>query len=84
MSSQVGIDALITQDAIRTISGQYVLGRDRLNADLLRSLFCFDGARVGYGFYRGSPRRFVAFGMHAARSPRESPLHRPDVVRTGR
>lgn len=64
MSNQLDIDALLAKETIRTLSRQYMRGLDRLDPDLLRSVF-FDDARVDYGFYRGSAQEFVAFAMRA-------------------
>jgi hypothetical protein len=66
MSNPTDLDALLAKEDIRTLSRQYMRGLDRLDADLLRSVF-FDDARVDYGFYRGSAQEFVAFAMRALR-----------------
>ena len=66
MSTQADVDALLAKEDIRTLSRQYMRGLDRLDAELLRSVF-FDDARVDYGFYRGPAREFVAFAMRALR-----------------
>jgi SnoaL-like domain len=66
MSNQTDLDALLAKEDIRTLSRQYMRGLDRLDADLLGSVF-FDDARVDYGFYRGSAQQFVEFAMRALR-----------------
>ncbi len=66
MSNPADLDALLAKEDIRTLSRQYMRGLDRLDPDLLRSVF-FDDAQVDYGFYRGSARQFVAFAMRALR-----------------
>jgi hypothetical protein len=64
MSTPTDVQALLAKEDIRTLSRQYMRGLDRLDADLLRSVF-FDDAQVDYGFYRGSAQQFVAFAMRA-------------------
>jgi len=64
--SDPAVDALLATEAIRTLSRQYMRGLDRLDADLLGSVF-FDDAQVDYGFYRGSAKEFVPFAMRALR-----------------
>jgi hypothetical protein len=66
MSNRPDVDALLAKEDIRTLSRQYMRGLDRLDADLLRSVF-FDDARVDYGFFRGPAQKFVAFAMRALR-----------------
>jgi hypothetical protein len=66
MSTPTDVQALLAKEDIRTLSRHYMRGLDRLDADLLRSVF-FDDAQVDYGFYRGSAQQFVAFAMRALR-----------------
>jgi hypothetical protein len=66
MSTPADVDALLAKEDIRTLSRQYMRGLDRLDPDLLRSVF-FDDAQVDYGFYRGSAQEFVPFAMRALR-----------------
>jgi len=64
MSTSNDVAALLAKEAIRTLSQRYMRGLDRLDANLLGSVF-FDDARVDYGFYRGSAAEFVGFAMRA-------------------
>jgi hypothetical protein len=69
MSDPADIDELLATETIRTLSQRYMRGLDRLDAELLGSVF-FDDAQVDYGFYRGSAREFVPFAMRALRDHR--------------
>jgi hypothetical protein len=66
MSKPADIDALLAKEDIRALSRQYMRGLDRLDADLLRSVF-HDDAQVDYGFFRGSAQEFAGFAMRALR-----------------
>jgi hypothetical protein len=67
MSSSADVATLLAKEDIRTLSRQYMRGLDRLEADLVRSVFC-DDARVDYGFFRGSAQDFVGFAMRTLRN----------------
>jgi hypothetical protein len=54
----------LDREEIRDLSRRYMRGLDRLDLDLLGSVFA-DDARVDYGFFQGSARDFVDFA-HAA------------------
>jgi SnoaL-like domain len=66
MSTPPDIEALLATETIRTLSQRYMRGLDRLDAELLGSVF-FDDAQVDYGFYRGSAKQFVPFALRALR-----------------
>jgi ketosteroid isomerase-like protein len=54
----------LDKEEIRDLSRRYMRGLDRLDLDLLASVF-HDDATVDYGFYQGSARDFVAFAFEA-------------------
>ena len=56
--------AYLDKEDIRDLSRRYMRGLDRLDLDLLGSVF-HDDATVDYGFYQGSARDFVAFAHQA-------------------
>jgi len=58
------IDSLLAKQSIYELACQYSRGLDRLDADLLRSVF-FEDAVCDYGFYNGPPAAFVDFAMQA-------------------
>jgi len=54
----------LDREEIRDLSRRYMRGLDRLDLDLLASVFHID-ATVDYGFYQGSAREFVNFAHQA-------------------
>lgn len=54
----------LDREEIRDLSRRYMRGLDRLDLDLLASVFD-DDATVDYGFFRGSARDFVDFARSA-------------------
>jgi len=58
------IDSLLAKQSIYELACQYSRGLDRLDADLLRSVF-FEDAVCEYGFYNGPPAAFIDFAMQA-------------------
>lgn len=52
------------REAIRDLSRRYMRGLDRLDLELLASVFAND-ATVDYGFFQGSAREFVEFAHQA-------------------
>ncbi|MEM9744089.1 MAG: nuclear transport factor 2 family protein [Pseudomonadota bacterium] len=53
--------------AIMELSGRYMRGLDRLDADAFRGLF-WDDAHLEYGIYSGGPAEFIAFCLEALKS----------------
>lgn len=53
------LEELLAREQIRTLSGTYMRGLDRLDMEALRSVF-FDDAEMDYGFFKGGPDDFVA------------------------
>lgn len=64
---------LIAREEIRDLSGTYMRGLDRLDIQLLRSVF-FDDAELDYGFFKGGPDDFVAM-CHGALKDHEANQH---------
>ncbi len=67
MSNAVNEDVLrelAAKQAISELSSRYMRGLDRLDAELLASVF-HDDARVNYGFFKGAAKDFVAFAIQA-------------------
>jgi hypothetical protein len=58
------IESVLAKQSIYELACQYSRGLDRLDAELLRSVF-FDDAHCEYGFYNGPPAAFVDFAMQA-------------------
>ena len=52
----------VDREEIRELSRRYMRGLDRLDAELLTSVFAAD-ATVDYGFFQGSATDFVAFAI---------------------
>ena len=57
----------LDREEIRDLSRRYMRGLDRLDLDLLGSVFA-DDATVDYGFFQGSARDFVDFANTGAES----------------
>lgn len=55
---------MLAKQAIYDLACQYSRGLDRLDAELLRSVF-FEDAFCEYGFYNGPPAGFIDFAMQA-------------------
>jgi hypothetical protein len=58
------IESVLAKQSIYELACQYSRGLDRLDAELLRSVF-FEDAHCEYGFYNGPPAAFVDFAMQA-------------------
>ena len=58
------VETLLAKQEIYELACKYCRALDRLDADLMRSVF-FDDAYCEYGFYNGEPGRFVEFAMGA-------------------
>ena len=58
------LSALLAKQEIYELSCRYMRGLDRLDRELLRSVFHPD-ATVDYGFFKGSSARFVDFAYDA-------------------
>ncbi|NBC37790.1 nuclear transport factor 2 family protein [Novosphingobium sp. FSY-8] len=56
------IEALIARDEIRALSGAYMRGLDRRDADLMKGVFWPDST-TDYGFYQGPGAEFVDFAQ---------------------
>lgn len=54
----------LDREEIRDLSRRYMRGLDRLDLELLASVFA-DDATVDYGFFQGSARDFVGFAHQA-------------------
>ena len=61
------VDDLLATEEIRALSATYMRGLDRLDRQVLRSVF-HDDARTDYGFYQGGPDGFVDMAYHALAS----------------
>lgn len=61
------IEQLLAKQSIYELSCRYSRGLDRLDADLLRSVF-FEDAHCAYGIYDGPPGAFIDFAMQALES----------------
>ena len=66
MSDQ-NIESVIAKQSIYELSCRYCRGLDRLDAELLNSVF-FEDAFCEYGFYNGRPAAFIDFAMKALES----------------
>lgn len=60
------VAAMLAKQEIQELAAKYSRGLDRLDADLLRSVF-FEDAFCEYGFYNGPPAQFIDFAMGALR-----------------
>jgi hypothetical protein len=58
------VEELIAKQEIRDLVGRYMRGLDRLDRELLRSVF-HDDATTDYGFFQGGPDAFVEMAYHA-------------------
>jgi hypothetical protein len=58
------IDSLLAKQSIYELACKYSRGLDRLDPELLRSVF-FEDAFCEYGFYNGPPSEFIDFAMQA-------------------
>ncbi|HEY3263058.1 MAG TPA: nuclear transport factor 2 family protein [Pseudonocardiaceae bacterium] len=58
------LQRLLDRDGLVRLSGTYLRGLDRRDAELLRSVF-HDDATTHYGAFRGGPDDFVAMAMRA-------------------
>jgi hypothetical protein len=58
------IERLLAKQAIYELACTYSRGLDRLDPELLRSVF-FEDALCDYGFYKGPPDAFIDFAMGA-------------------
>ena len=65
--SDAALHAAAAKSAIAELSARYMRGLDRLDAELLASVFHAD-ATVNYGFFQGTARDFVEFAMRALES----------------
>ena len=61
------IDQVIAKQEIYELCCAYTRGLDRLDADLMRSVF-HDDATVDYGFFQGNATDFVDFAQNALSS----------------
>jgi len=61
------IEILLAKQSIYELACQYCRGLDRLDAELLRSVF-FEDAFCEYGFYDGRPAEFIEFAIKALES----------------
>jgi hypothetical protein len=59
-----GIETLLAKQSIYELACNYSRGLDRLDRELLRSVF-FEDALCDYGFYSGPPAEFIDFAMQA-------------------
>jgi hypothetical protein len=62
--SENQLAVLLAKQEIQELSCKYSRGLDRLDAQLLQSVFC-DDAFCEYGFYNGSPDKFIEFALTA-------------------
>jgi hypothetical protein len=58
------LETLLAKQDIYELACQYSRGLDRLDSELLNSVF-FEDAFCEYGFYNGPPAAFVSFAMEA-------------------
>ncbi|MXX29537.1 MAG: nuclear transport factor 2 family protein [Gammaproteobacteria bacterium] len=58
------LDELLAKQEIYELSCNYMRGLDRLDAELMHTVF-HDDATVDYGFFQGSGKDFVAFAQNA-------------------
>jgi hypothetical protein len=58
------VEELIAKEEIRDLVGRYMRGLDRLDGELLRSVF-HDDATTDYGFFQGGPDAFVEMAYNA-------------------
>ncbi|HIF33307.1 MAG TPA: hypothetical protein EYQ75_16880 [Planctomycetaceae bacterium] len=58
------VEELIAKEEIRDLVGRYMRGLDRLDVELLRSVF-HDDATTDYGFFQGGPDAFVEMAYNA-------------------
>ncbi|MEQ8859098.1 MAG: nuclear transport factor 2 family protein [Pseudomonadales bacterium] len=58
------IDELLAKQEIAELSGTYMRGLDRLQPELVRSVF-HDDATTDYGFFQGSPDAFARMAYDA-------------------
>ena len=58
------IENLLAKQSIYELACRYSRGLDRLDPDMLRSVF-FEDAFCEYGFYNGPPAAFIEFAMQA-------------------
>jgi hypothetical protein len=58
------VEALLDKQEIYELSCQYMRGLDRLDEQLLLSVFFEDGW-CDYGFMKGSPREFITYAINA-------------------
>ena len=58
------LEDVLAKQEIYELSCNYMRGLDRLDADLMRTVF-HDDATVDYGFFQGSGKDFVAFAQNA-------------------
>ena len=61
------IESVLAKQSIYELACRYSRGLDRLDAELLSSVF-FEDAHCEYGFYNGPPAAFVDFAMQALAS----------------
>jgi hypothetical protein len=61
------IEIVVAKQSVYELSCQYCRGLDRLDAELLRSVF-FEDAYCEYGFYNGRPAEFIDYAMKALES----------------
>jgi hypothetical protein len=66
-STNSRIEVLLAKQEIYELACKYSRGLDRLDADLLRSVF-FDDAYCEYGFINGGPDEFVDYAMTALKA----------------
>lgn len=61
------LDDIIAKQEITDLVGRYMRGLDRLDRELLRSVF-HDNAYTDYGFYKGGPDGFVEMAHGALKN----------------
>jgi hypothetical protein len=62
--SEKRLEALLDKQEIAELSGTYMRGLDRLQPDVVRSVF-FEDARTDYGFFKGGPDEFADMAYNA-------------------